>query len=204
MSIFRFRWFETLPTVVSPIFDTALNIGDTIGNVFSKLQGLITVRNRRSVITSAVSGGASTTADVGINTLTIPANETQVGGVYIVRVFGIYTKPLSIGTTVNFWVKINGTKTLTLKYTPTGGQTNRPFELEAFVTVRSIGGAGTVYTAGEGSANSSARAVVGISSVGSIRTIDTTASWTIQAGFNFSNSNASNNVTANISIIRQD
>ena len=198
-----YRFIQDLTNAVTPVYNQLLNIGDNPLEIFAKLQGLLSVRLLRQVNTAVVTGGASSTADINIAQLAIPANRLVAGDVFKIRIHGIYTKPLSIGSTINFWVKIGATKALTLTYQSTAGQTNRSFWVDASFDVRSIGGAGVLVFNGFGNVATSATANVVLNNDGTAQTTDTTIAQTITAGFNFSNSNASNSVTANTAKIIQ-
>ena len=195
------RWFKPLGTV-TPVFNSLLQTGDYITDLFSKVQGLLTWKATRSSITAAVSGGASTVADVNISSLTITANQPAAGDRVLIKVMGTITKPNAAGTTITFWAKINGTSKIgSVTYTPTAGLTTVPFCFECEVIFRTLGSSGTVW--GQSTVNIQTAATTAIAYVGAgaSTTINTTANMTIAAGFTFSNSNASNNVTANIAVI---
>lgn len=197
-----FRFIQRIETAISPTFNSLINVGDTLPAVFAKLQGLLAVRTLRSIITTQYTGGASTTADQNITTLTIPAGQFRVGDALQVTLRGLWTKPNSGGTTINFWVKVNGTKITTITYQPAGTATALPFKVEADLVCRTIGGTGIITANGD--AFLSTNATTGFARVqgnSNNQTIDTTAAVTITVGYNFSNSNTSNNITANIANI---
>ena len=199
-----FRFIQRIETAISPTFNSLITVGDTLPAVFAKLQGLLAVRTLRSIITTQYTGGASTTADQNIITLTIPAGQFRVGDALQVTLRGLWTKPNSIGTTINFWVKVNGTKITTITYQPgaIATATALPFKVEADLVCRTIGGTGTIFA--NGNAFLSTDATTGFARIqdnGINQTVDTTAAVTVTVGYNFSNSNASNNITANIANI---
>ena len=198
-----FRFIQQIETAISPTFNSLITVGDTLPAVFAKLQGLLTVRNLRSVITTQYTGGASTTADQNINTLTIPAGQLRAGDAFHTTLRGLWTKPISIGTAINFWIKVNDTKITTITYQPAAaGETALPFKVEADLVCRTIGGTGTIFA--NGNAFLSTNTTTGFARVqgsSNNQTVDTTAAVTITVGYNFSNSNASNNITANIANI---
>lgn len=189
--------------MITPVYNSALAAGDKITDVFAKLQSLFRVRLLRSIATSPVSGGASTTADVTIQTLTIPANQLLPGDVFDIEIRGKWTKPNAGGSSISFWVKSDTVKIVTVTYTSVTSVTALPFVFRARVTVRAIGAAGVLVGAGDMKLSTTATAVTNVLSGGVSDTRNTTASFNISAGFGFSNSNASNNVTANVSYIRQ-
>lgn len=197
-----FRFIQKIDDAVTPTFNSLITVGDTVLEVFSKLQGLLSLRTLRAVITTQYTGGASTTADQNITTLTIPANRLQIGDIINANLRGLWTKPNSGSTTINFWIKVNGTKITTITYQPTATATALPFKVEADLVCRTIGGTGTIFA--NGNAFLSTNTTTGFARVqgsGLSQTVDTTATITITLGYNFSNSNASNNITANIANI---
>lgn len=197
-----FRFVQRIEAAVSPTFNSLITVGDTVLEVFSKLQGLLTIRSLRAIITTQYTGGASTTADQNINTLTIPAGQFQIGDTLQVTVRGLWSKPNSGGTSINFWVKVNGTKITTITYTPGATATALPFKVDADLVCRTIGGTGTIFANGDAFINTNATTgFARIQGNGINQTVDTTAAVTITVGYNFSNSNASNNITANIANI---
>lgn len=198
-----YRFIQSLQNAITPVFNQLLAIGDKPLDIFAKLQGLLSIRQLRQVNISAVSGGASTTADISIVTLTIPGNRFVIGDILDLTASGIYSKPLSAGTTINFWVKINGVKRLTLSHTPNNTRSNLPWFLKSDVVIRDIGSAGDMVVEGFKLINTSATATTVVNNTGSTITLDTTADVIVQIGFNFSNNNAGNNVTATIGQIIQ-
>lgn len=190
-----FRFIQRVPSAVTPTFNSLITVGDTVPTVFSKLQALLGIRSLRTVLVSTYTGGASTTADQNIMSLVVPAAYNQVGNVFLVKMYGIWTKPFSIGTTIDIWVKINGVKVLNLSYTSTGAATNFPFNFEAMVINRTLGASGVFAV--NGRVDYSTNATTGLDVIDSgafTTTADTNADVTITVGYDFSNSNASNNV----------
>lgn len=197
-----FRFIQKIDAAVSPTFNSLITVGDTVLNVFSKLQGLLAVRAISSNMVTQYTGGASTTADQSIGTLTIPASHLSIGDLLHVDVHGRMTKPFSNGTTINFWIKINGTKACIMAYQPTGGLTAQPFEFDASMVCRTVGAAtGSIYTHGSAVVWTTATAGINIRGTETSQTVDTTAAIVITVGYNFSNSNASNNITSNLANI---
>lgn len=190
-----FRFIQRVTSAVTPTFNSLITVGDTVPTVFSKLQALLGIRSLRTVLVSTYTGGASTTADQNIMSLVVPASYNQVGNVFLVKMYGIWTKPFSNGTIIDMWVKINGVKVLNLSYTPTGTATNFPFNFEAMVINRTLGASGVFAVNGrvDYSTNATTGLVV-IDSGAFTTTADTNADVTITVGYDFSNSNASNNI----------
>ena len=189
--------------MATPVYNSLIQAGDRFEQAIAKLQSLLSVRNLRTVLTAPVSVGASSIVDLTIITLPVAANRAQVGDVYDIELRGLWTKPNSAGTTIQFWVKVDTVKVVTLTYTPGAAITNLPFVMRARVTVRSIGAAGVLAGAGDMTLATSATAVAYVIAGGATDTQNTTAAFNITAGIVFSNSNASNNVTANVGYIRQ-
>jgi hypothetical protein len=198
-----YRFIQALPNAISPVYNQLIALGDKPFDIFAKLQGLLSVRQLRQVNINAVSGGGSTTADIGIVTLTVPGNRFNIGDVLDLTASGVYTKPISGGTTINFWVKINGVKRLTLPHTPNNTRTNLPWFFKGDLVVRDTGSNGVIVIEGFKLINTATATTTVVNNNGSVVTLDTTANVTIQIGFNFSNSNASNNVTASMGQILQ-
>lgn len=195
MSLTRFKYLEAL-SAVTPAYNALLTAGDLITDVFAKLQGLLQRSQKEVILTSNLSGGASTTADVVIQTLTIQGTDSHLQDLFEVEFHGVWTKPSAGGSSLSLWVKVNGTKEATVTITPTGNVNNQGFHYKGLVTVRQIGANGSVMASGNAVLNTTATAATSLHSTDVTPvTVNTTTNWTIQTGFNFSNSNASNNVT---------
>lgn len=195
MSLIRFKYLEALPAV-TPAYNALLTAGDLITDVFAKLQGLLQRSQKEAILTSNLSGGASTTADVAIQTLTIQGTDSHLKDLFEVEFHGVWTKPLAGGSSLSLWIKVNGTKEATVTITPTATVTAQGFHYRGLVTVRQIGANGSVMSSGNAVLNTTATAATSLHSTDVTPvTVNTTTNWTIQTGFNFSNSNASNNVT---------
>ena len=195
MSLTRFKYLEAL-SAVTPAYNALLTAGDFITDVFAKLQGLLQRSQKRAILTSNLSGGASTTADVAIQTLTIQGTDSHLQDLFEVEFHGVWTKPPAGGSSLSLWIKVNGTKEATVTITPTANVNNQGFHYKGLVTVRQIGANGSVMASGNAVLNTTATAATSLHSTDVTPvTVNTTTNWTIQTGFNFSNSNASNNVT---------
>lgn len=195
MSLTRFKYLEAL-SAVTPAYNALLIAGDLITDVFAKLQGLLQRSQKKAILTSNLSGGASTTADVAIQTLTIQASDSHLQDLFEVEFHGVWTKPAVGGSSLSLWIKVNGTKEATVTITTLGTVNNQGFHYKGLVTVRQIGANGSVMASGNAVLNTTATAATSLHSTDVTPvTVNTTTNWTIQTGFNFSNSNASNNVT---------
>lgn len=199
MSLIKFRFMERLASATAS-FGSLLAVNDRMDTILAKIQGLFAWRYSTVSISSVVSGGASSTADINIITTSIGAGYLQQGDIVRVVIDGTISKPLSIGTTINVWLKIGSTKVATLTWTPTATQTAQPFRCEFDAVVRTIAASGVVFGAGAGTWQMAAVTTTAISA-GTTATVNTTAAISVTAGFNFSNSNASNNVVANFATI---
>lgn len=197
-----YRFIEAIQSAITPVYNNTLQIGDKITDVFAKLQGLLSWRNAPAEILSVVSAGASSTADQIILTTSLTAGSYVAGEIVRVVAYGTITKPLSVGTSLIFWLKAGaaGTKVASVTYTPTAAQTTRPFKIEFDLIIRSISASGKLYAMGEARIQQVA-GCLGIVQVGSELTLNTTVALPLTLGFNFTNSNASNNVTAQIARI---
>lgn len=196
MSVTRFKYLEAL-SAITPVHNALLTAGDLITDVFAKLQGLLQRSSKKVILTSNLSGGASSNADVAIQTLTIVGNDTQLQDLFEIEIHGVWTKPFSVGgSSTNLWVKINGTKRALVTLPNTTSVTNRGFHYKGLVVVRQIGANGSVMATGNAVFNTNATASTSLHSTDTTPvTVNVTNNWTIQTGFNFSNSNASNNIT---------
>lgn len=198
MSRIAFKFIQSIATAVTPVFNATLQVGDKITDVFAKLQGLL---SRRSVITSRISlfqGGTSTTADVVINTLVIPAGYVTPGDFVDVEFYGSVNK--SNASTVSFWIKVGATKSGGCTYSTTGTLTGTFFTYRARIVYRGAGAAAAYVAAGE-LGGSPTTAGIKIVNGGQTGTIDTTNDHTITFGINYSHSNGGNRVDANVAIL---
>lgn len=195
MSVTRFKYLEAL-SAITPVHNALLTAGDLITDVFAKLQGLLQRSSKKVILTSNLSGGASTTADVAIQTLTIVGNDSQLQDLFEVEIHGVRTKPSVAGSSTNLWIKVNGTKGALVTLPNTASVTNRGFHYKGLVVVRQIGANGSVMATGNAVLNTNATAATSLHSTDTTPvTVNVTNNWTIQTGFNFSKSNASNNIT---------
>lgn len=195
MSVTRFKYLEAL-SAITPVHNALLTAGDLITDVFAKLQGLLQRSSKKVILTSNLSGGASTTADVAIQTLTIAGNDSQLEDLFEVEIHGRWTKPSVGGSSTNIWIKVNGTKEALVTLPNTASVINQGFHYKGLVVIRQIGANGSVMATGNAVLNTTATAATALHSTDTTPvTVNVTNNWTIQTGFNFSNSNASNNIT---------
>lgn len=198
----NFRFIQRIASAAAT-YGSILQVGDRLDTVFQKLQGLLVWKNTYNSLTSAFSGGASSTADIDIMTLGIDPTTLFSGATYRVTINGTISKPWSIGTTVNIWLKIGGSKTAVLSFTPTVTRTDTAFNVEFLINVRTVGAAGTMYASGVGIWAQTATSNLTALGDGPLVTLDNTVSFPLTVGFNFSNSNASNNLKAQTGIVLQ-
>lgn len=186
-------------------YGSILQVGDRLDTVFQKLQSLLVTRSVRTILTAAVSGGSSSTEDINVLSLTISPDTTFAGACYRITLNGTIAiaKPLLISTTVNIWVKVGSTKVAVLTFTSMATRTDTLFSVDFFITVRTIGASGTVYVSGNGTWQQTDTSQLTVFGNGPAATVDNTSNFPITVGFNFSNSNASNNLTAQTGIILQ-
>ena len=196
----KLRFIEAIQSTVTPVYNATLQVGDKMTDIFNKIQGVLGWRNASTEILSVVSAGASSTADQNILTHATSAGQVAQGDILRCVIWGTITKPISPGTNVTFWVKIGATKVASVVYQPTTSQTARPFKIEFDIIIRTIGTSGTLYAMGKGNIQQTA-GYLGIVGTGAAFTLDTTAAIGLTLGFNFSNSNASNNVAAQMARI---
>lgn len=198
----NFRHIQRIASAAAT-YGSILQVGDRLDTVFQKLQSLLVTRSVRTVLTTAVSGGSSSTADINVLSLTISPDTTFAGACYRITLNGTITKPFSNGTTVNIWVKVGSTKVSVLTFTPTATRINTAFNAEFLINVRTVGAAGTVYASGVGIWAQTATSNLTALGNGPLVTLNNTVSFPLIVGFNFSNSNASNNLTAQTGIVLQ-
>lgn len=182
--------------MTTPVHNSLIQLGDTIDEAIGKLQSLLSVRALRTVLTSQVTGGASTTANFTLMTLNIPANRLQVGDVLDFVIHGQNTKTNSGGSVIEYWVAIGGTQVITLSFTPGAAVTNQPFVVRGRIAVRSIGGAGVLACGADAISHTATNTVFPRSAAPAITTKDTTSVITVTIGGRYSNNNAGNLMTA--------
>lgn len=194
-----FKFMQAITQTVTPIFNSTLQIGDTFTTIFSKIQGLLAVAGRRFVLTSAVTGGASSTADVTMGTLVIPAGEYQVGTAFDIWLHGTWSKPNSGSNIVRVWVRANGTDVASISYSTNSTITNQPISFTGRVVVRNVSAAG--QATGGIVANFQ---VVQRVSVNTPALVNGLGPLTLTVGIGFGTSNAGNQVTAqSLNIIQE-
>ena len=195
MSVTRFKYLEAL-SAITPVHNALLTAGDLITDVFAKLQGLLQRSSKKVILTSNLSGGASTTADVAIQTLTIVGNDSQLQDLFEIEIHGVWTQPLLGGSSTNLWIKVNDTKEALVTLPNATSVTDQGFHYKGLVVVRQIGANGSVMATGNAVLNTNATASTSLHSTNTTPvTVNVTNNWTIQTGFNFNSSNASNNIT---------
>lgn len=205
MSVQKWRFMETLTNaLITPVYNSLLVAGDAAADYFGKLQGLLSVRKLRTVLTANVTGGASTTADFNLITFTIPAGQQLPGDCYRFEIRGTWDHPNSGGSTISFWVKFGNTKIATVTITPGKAVTSQPFHFKGLIVCQSVGAAGTVAVGCAARINTTATASIDADATPAVGTVNNAGSYNIVLGANFSNSNASNLVTAIVGEIYQN
>lgn len=189
--------------MATPVYNSLIQAGDRFEQAIAKLQSLLSVRSLRTVLTSAVSGGASSAADFTLMTLTVPANRLVVGDILHLVINGTVNHPNSPGTTISYWVRVGTTKVMTITYVPAANMTGQPFEFTAQLLTQSIGAAGVIACGGTMTSNTNATTSFRYTGVPSTATQDTTSSFNITVGGTFSNINAGNLMTAVMGAIFQ-
>ena len=184
-------------------YGSLLQVGDRLDVVFRKLQGLLVWKNTYNSLISTFSGGASSTADINIMTLDIDPTTLFSGATYRATINGTISKPLSLGTTLNVWLKIGTDKTAVLTFTSIATRTNTAFNAEFLINVRTVDAAGTMYASGIGIWEQTDTSTLTALGNGPLVTLNNTVSFPLTVGFNFSNSSASNNLTAQTGIVLQ-
>lgn len=198
---YKFKFIEAIQSAVTPIHNVTLAIGDKLTDVFAKIQGLLVWRQSRWAITAPVNGGVSTTADIPAISAVIPANTLGVGGSLIFRMYGIATHPNAGGSTMRFWVKVNGVQLFASVITPGKTLNNIGFSFIGTMTVRTSGSAGSAFGSGHSQITLNSTAGNNVSTGGSL-VFNTTIANTITMGLTYSNSSASNSYTIGIATIQ--
>lgn len=126
----------------------------------------------------------------------VPANSLAVGKVLRVRAQGVYSTPASGLGTLTLRLKLGSvvlaaTPALTL----TASQSGKRWRLEATVTVRSLGAAGTADVQGEAMLFNATTHVFGDMSNAAVKTVDTTAQQSLGVSAQFSAGGASETIT---------
>lgn len=119
--------------------------------------GSIQLRNSQGLVKSVVGNipGVNTTTiiansntETAIATLTVPANDMVVGGLYRIKAWGIYSTPSSASPpTVRFRFLVGATQmasTGNLTLVANSAQTNRAWSIDTFVSVITTGTSGSV------------------------------------------------------------
>lgn len=199
-----FKFMQAITQTVTPIFNSTLQIGDTFTTIFSKIQGLLTTAGCRFVLTSPVVGGASSTADVTMGTLVIPAGEYQAGTAFDIWLHGYWSKPNSGTNIVRVWVKANGTNVASVNYSTNAVVTNQPISFAGKLVVRNVSAAGSAIGGIMATFHNSASTVVQRVSLDSPAVINGLNPLTITVGIGFGTFNAGNQVTAQSLCIVQE
>lgn len=192
MSVIRFKFFEAL-SAVTPVYGAVLAVNDKITDVFAKLQGLLTWRNRRVLIDSTISGGINTTADYDFITLTIPANTLQVGDIIEFDIFDLIKKG-SVAMNILHYVKVNATKSANATTAlGTAAVDSFGFRFAGRLQVRSIVSGTATFTYSTHSVGNNINVVIGSNVVPTL-TAPSTSDIAITVGANFSVANAANSI----------
>lgn len=204
MTVRKWKFMDTLSAgLITPVYNAALVAGDAAADYFGKLQGLLNTRKLRSVLTATVSGGASSTADVTLMTLTIPGNQQLPADAYRFEIRGTWNHPNSGGSTISFWIKVDATKIGVVTITPAATVTTRPFCYQGTIICQSNGSSGVIIGSGDVFVHLNATNTIVSVGAPTTATQNTTSSYNITLGINFSNSNASNLVSALMGEIHQ-
>lgn len=196
-----YRFIQSVSTTITPLFGAKLTVGDTFSTILRRLQGLLAARETRVVLIAPVTGGTSTTNDIAVNSLAIPAGYLFAGSVLKIRMNGIFSKRRAIAKPMNIWVKVNGVKLATLSYAPNRTTTDQPFAADFNLVVQSVGASGVFYGSGKGFFIVGNGTVEVGADAGNTTTANTGGIVTITAGFDFTESNANNYLTCGVSIV---
>lgn len=197
MSQIKFKFIQALESI-TPTYDSVLNVGDKLTDIFSKLQALLLTHTTRTTISTTSTGGINTTADFDMGTLTIPANRLRVGDVIIFNTVQNVAKGSGNRNFIAYF-KINNNKIVV----QTQSMGNSAFTaanttLRGMITVRSIGTNGVLVYSATGSYSSANNPNVfsSLVSTNPTVTVDTTQDISITTGARFSSANASNLISS--------
>lgn len=166
----------------------------------TKLDSLATLPALPVTLTSQIQA-SNTNADTDILVMSVSANALAAGSTFRVVVYGSSDNS-STGGTINFWIKVDGTKIVTLSLaTPASSQTSKGFEFNGLVTFRTIGASGSVFGGMALSSSAPTGTTQDAIANSSGTTVDTTATVTITAGFNWSAAVSGNILNANLASI---
>ncbi len=146
-----------------------------------------------SVADSSAIANTTTTTDFDVY-FTIPANTLTVGTSYRLKAFGHYT---TSGTPGTFALSIvMGSTLVTNTLTPTKNVTKNGWTIDALLTVRSIGAAGTIVVGAFASMDDGiTKNTAAVSSTSTPAVIDTTASIDLKIALKMSVASATNAMT---------
>lgn len=198
-----YRFIQALPNAITPVYNQLLAIGDKPFDIFAKIQGLLSVRQLRTVNTANIVGGSSTTNDISISQLVIPGGRLIQGSVFLCLSDGQVSKATGVSNGFVLWVKINGVKILSIPYKRSNTLNNLPLLIRSNIVVKNVGTNGVINVDGfsivsRGTANDDT-----LQGVGGEAAVNTTLPVTITLGFNYNGSNASNTIVANTGIIAE-
>jgi hypothetical protein len=197
MSQIKFKFIQALESI-TPTYDSVLNVGDKLTDIFSKLQALLLTHTTRVTLSTTSTGGINTTADFDMGTLTIPANRLRVGDVIIFNTVQNVAKGTGNRNFISYF-KINGTKIVVQTQSMgVSSFTAANTMLCGMITVRSIGTSGVLVYSATGSYRSISNPNVFSSLVSANPTfiVDTTQNIDITTGASFSTANASNLISS--------
>jgi len=104
--------------------------------------------SQTATVTVASTASETTLVGAGEGSVSLTKNSTLVGKTFKVKGFGVFS---NTGTpTLRIKVKLGSVTVLdSTAVTTTTGASNRLFEFEGYVTVRSVGGSGTAFAQGK-------------------------------------------------------
>jgi len=197
MSQIKFKFIQALESI-TPTYDSVLNVGDKLTDIFSKLQALLLTHTTRTTISTTSTGGINTTADFDMGTLTIPANRLRVGDVIIFNTVQNVAKGSGNRNFIAYF-KINDNKIVVQTQSMgISAFTAANTMLRGMITVRSIGTNGVLVYSATGSYSSTYNPNVfsSLVSTNPTVTVDTTQDISITTGARFSSANASNLISS--------
>lgn len=136
------------------------------------------------------------------NSFTVPASSFAAGKVLRVTARGKYSSDATTPGNVTFKIRKGSTTLLTTAATAmVASATNYGWKLDALISVRSVGGAGTVSVCGEFALDNGSAAAARIIPANGTVVWDTTAGATLQAAVEFSIADADNKATMEVFLV---
>ncbi len=144
-----------------------------------------------ATVTVANTGTETTLIGAGVGSITLPANFFTIGRVLKVKAWGVHGA--TGGPTIDLKIKVGGSTVLDTTAVTSNNDTNKAWQLEGWITCRTIGGTGTII--GQGRYEEISHAAFGMANTATT-TIDTTAALAIAITVQFGTADPANTISA--------